>query len=58
MGCNDEAEKTTTYGSVLPHGERDRGIISVSGRNILTSSDLQGTKWDNEHPTSKFMLND
>lgn len=23
MGCDDEAEKTTTYGSVLPHGERE-----------------------------------
>lgn len=23
MGCDDEAENTTTYGSLLPHGERE-----------------------------------
>lgn len=49
MDCDDEAENVTTqqlYSSFW--GERGRGIISVSGRDILTLPDLQGIEWDNE----------
>ena len=58
MDCDDEAENITTQQLCSSScGARNTEIISVSGRDLLTLLDMQGIEWDDDYPTSEFMLN-
>lgn len=57
MDCDDEAENITIQQLCSSSwGERDREVISVPSRDVLSFSDLQGINWENN--TTEFMLDD